>query len=92
MENSTGIIIWILVACAGIVFVGLLLMKFVMHIYLPFAEDRDFIKLEIMRSRGNERVHWQHELRRHYMSMIPLVGNSLVKRSREKGKRQRGKL
>ena len=92
MEISTDVVVNVLGACVFLIFVAILLMKFVMHIYIPFTESREFIKLEIVKARGNARVHWQHELRRLYMGMIPLIGGYLVRKSRERGKKQRERL
>ncbi|MBQ4282660.1 MAG: hypothetical protein IJB96_01885 [Lachnospira sp.] len=52
-----------------------LLVAFFVNIYLPFKEERDCIKMEIARSFDEEEyLYWKRELRRLYLSYIPLVG------------------
>ena len=92
MNTGTDLLVIILGVCLALLIFAILFMKFITCVYLPFADDRDFIKLEIMRSHGNERIHWQHEMKRLYLSMIPIVGKHLADISRRKGKKQRERL
>ena len=92
MNTGTDLLVIILGVCLAFLIFAILFMKFITCVYLPFAEDRDFIKLEILRSHGNERIHWQHEMKRLYLGMIPLVGKHLVNFSRRRGQKQRERL
>ena len=92
MNTNLDLLVIVLGVCLGVLLVGTMIAKFFMNVYMPFADDRDFIRMEIVRSHGNEKVHWQHELRRLYIGMIPFVGEFLVNRSRAKGKKQREKM
>ncbi len=92
MYERTDILVIALGICLALLIFIILMMKFITCVYLPFADDRDFIKLEIMRTHGNERIHWQHELKRLYLSMIPIVGSYLVDLSRKRSRKQRERL
>ena len=92
MNTGTDWLVIALGICLALLIFAILFMKFITCVYLPFSDDRDFIKLEIMRSHGNERIHWQHEMKRLYLSMIPIVGKYLVDFSRRRGKKQRERL
>lgn len=44
------------------------------NIYLPFKDERDYIKMEMERSADEEEYqYWQRELKMLYMSKIPIV-------------------
>lgn len=73
--------------CLAVVFVAVLVMKFILGVYMPFKDDRDYIRMEIVRSHGYERVHWEHELTRFYLGYIPVVGKSLSKRYKRRKKK-----
>lgn len=92
MYTRADLLVVVLGICLVILIFIILMMKFITCVYLPFADDRDFIKLEIMRSHGNERIHWQHEMKRLYLSMIPLVGKHLVNMSRKRGQKRRERM
>lgn len=86
MENTTDSLVIFLGVCLGAFILIALLIKFVMGIYVPFITDRDYIKMEIVRSHGKGRRHWEKELKKLYLSQIPLVGGYLANRV---GKRRR---
>lgn len=92
MNTNMDLLVIVLGVCLAVLLVSIMVAKFFMKVYMPFVDDRDFIRMEIVRSHGNERVHWQHELKRLYIGMIPFVGGFLVSRSRAKGKKQRKRL
>ena len=46
---------------------------------LPFMSARVEIKMELSRSRGKEYIFWKRELRRLYVSLIPIVGKGMTK-------------
>ena len=78
--------------CLVVLLAGILFVKFMANIYVPFIEERDFIRMEIMRSKGDARIHWQHELRRLYIAQIPLIGGFLAERDRKKSIERRKKF
>ena len=92
MYTRADLLVVVLGICLIILIFIILMMKFITCVYLPFADDRDFIKLEIMRTHGNERIHWQHEMKRLYLGMIPLVGKHLVNISRKRGQKRRERM
>lgn len=57
-------------------FVGIsLFIAFLVEVYIPFKETRDYIKREMKRSLNKEEYKfWKGELRQLYLSSIPLVG------------------
>ena len=87
-ESRVDILIMFLGVCLLLMFTGILVIKFIMSVYLPFTEERNFIQREIMRTQGNEQVHWRHELKRLYISQIPLIGVYLAESSRKRGKKK----
>ena len=92
IENITDIIVLFLGACLVLLFAAVFLIKFIANVYVPFMEERDFIYMEIVRSKGNERIHWKHELRRLYIAQIPFIGVFLAERSRKRSREQRKKF
>ena len=92
IENGIDFILSFLGVCLVILIAAIFLVKFIAGVYMPFLEDREFIRMEIARSHGNERIHWKHELRRLYISQIPFVGASLAERNRRKSREQRKRL
>ena len=54
-----------------------------MNIIRPFPEGRRYIKAEIHRSYNeSEYRYWQRELKKLYISQIPILGEYIVKRMR----------
>ena len=88
-ENGTDLILSFLGVCLVLLIAAIFLVKFVAGVYVPFIEDRDFIRMEIARSHGDERIHWKHELKRLYISQIPFIGVSLAERNRRRSREQR---
>lgn len=89
MENNANIFIEFLGICLVAVILIILAIKYIAAIYMPFIEERDFLKMEIARSHGNNRVHYQHELKRLYLSQIPFIGGFLVEASRKRASKRR---
>ena len=83
-ENSFDILVMILGGCLILLFVAIFVLRFMGNVYMPFIEERDIIKMEIMRSHGEERAHWQRELKRLRLSMIPVIGGLLVRHDLKK--------
>ena len=78
MENSSNIFVEILGICLVIIILIGLVLKYISSIYIPFAEERDFLKMELSRSYGSSRLHYKHELRRLYLAQIPFIGIMLA--------------
>ena len=76
MDNSTQallnyeMLILIIAVIAGV----FLLFALFINEYLPFKKSRDYIKMEMRRTTGNERKFWKRELRKLYLRHIPLIG------------------
>ena len=72
-EPLLNIEILIAIVTASIGF--FLFLAFIINFYLPFKEDRDYIKQEMERSFDEEEYrYWQRELKRLYLRSIPLIG------------------
>lgn len=67
------------------IFIGFLVfMAFYINCYLPFREERDYIKMEMNRSVSeNEYRYWKRALIMFYTSKIPLV-RSIVGRKHKR--------
>lgn len=92
MENNTNMFVEFLGICLVAIILIILLVKYISTIYMPFVEERDFLKMEIARSHGNNRVHYQHELKRLYLSQIPFIGGMLAEANRKRMRKRRMKL
>ena len=44
------------------------------NVIAPFMKARDYIKMEMQRSDGDEYYYWKSELKRLYMTHIPIIG------------------
>ena len=92
MENNANIFVEFLGICLVVVILIILAIKYIAAIYMPFVEERDFIKMEIARSHGNRRVHWQYELHRLYLAQIPFIGVMLAEANRAREAKRRRKM
>lgn len=66
-----------------IIILLLLIRVFIEFVWVPFSEERLFIKMEIKRTEGEERHFWKKELRRLYIRSIPIIGNLYNKKHKE---------
>ena len=57
-----------------------LLAVYLLSIVRPFLHQRRYIKMEMGRSLQEEMPHWRREMKRAYVSLIPIVGNWLSKK------------
>ena len=89
MENNANIFVEFLGICLVADILIILLVKYISTIYTPFIEERDFLKMEIARSHGDSRVHYQHELKRLYLLQIPFIGGFLIQASRKKARKRK---
>ena len=92
MENNANMFVEFLGICLVAVILIILAVKYISTVYMPFVEERDFIKMEIARSHGNRRVHWQHELHRLYLAQIPLIGGILAEANKTHEIKRRKKM
>ncbi|MBO5452536.1 MAG: hypothetical protein J6A69_01020 [Clostridia bacterium] len=63
--------------------IGVLLFIYVLYFYfnvfIPFSEERRYLKSEIARTSDREQIHWKKRLRRLYIKSIPVIGRFLAK-------------
>lgn len=61
----------------------LLIFAFYMNVLMPFWENRDYIKCEIARAYSEDEYrYWKSELKKLYISLIPIFGKIIVKHMR----------
>lgn len=71
------------VSFASVLFIAAIaLLAYITNTVLPFMRRRSYIKAEIKRSDENECLYWQMELRKLYISHIPILGRLFYKRRR----------
>ena len=92
METEANILVELLGILLVILIFMIFMVKYIMNVYMPFVDDRDFILLEIRRTHGDERIHWKNELKRLYISQIPFVGRYLAEKSRIRDRKRRKRL
>lgn len=51
-----------------------IVLAFYFNVIAPFMKARDYIKMEMHRSDVNEYYYWKSELKRLYISHIPIIG------------------
>lgn len=77
MDYSTDTL-WIdetLLAIVAVIIGFLLFFAFFINSYLPFKDERDYIKMEMERSfEEEEYLYWKRELKMLYISKIPIAG------------------
>ena len=44
------------------------------NVVAPFIKEREYIKMEMQRSDGDEYDYWKSELKRMYVVHIPIIG------------------
>ncbi len=79
-SHTIFLVIFVSICCVAIIFY--------FCVITPFLETRRYIKLEIGRSDGYERMHWKHELKRLYISLIPFIGPALIKKYYERKRKK----
>ena len=57
-----------------IIVISFFVLAFCFNVVKPFMEERDYIKMEMRRSDEEEYYYWKKELRRLYLSHIPIIG------------------
>ena len=65
----------ILIVIIAVIIGTFLFLAFFINLYLPFKEERDYIKMEMERSyEEDEYLYWRRELKYLYLRSIPLLG------------------
>lgn len=62
---------------------------FIVHFWLPFIKQRNYIKMEIRRSDGEEKKYYERQLKLFYASHIPLVRRFIFKREEKRRNRKK---
>ena len=57
-----------------VIIVFFIVLVFYFNVIAPFMKARDYIKMEMQRSDGDEYYYWKSELKRLYISHIPIIG------------------
>ncbi len=58
-----------------IVIIGFfILLAYCFNVVMPFIKERNYIKMEMQRSDDKEYRYWKRELKRLYLSHIPIIG------------------
>lgn len=57
-----------------VIIVFFIVLAFYFNVIAPFMKARDYIKMEMQRSDGDEYYYWKRELKRLYISHIPIIG------------------
>lgn len=66
----------------GTIILFFLIYVFILEIWAPFWDQRNYIKTEIDRSIGEERKYWKRKLRHFYLRQIPVIGLFFRKKRR----------
>ena len=62
------------------IFLMIIFILFMVYLFgtvRPFVRSRRYIKMEMARSTKEENIHWQKEMKRAYVALIPIFGNRL---------------
>ncbi len=62
-----------------LLFGTLIVLAFIVNVWIPYLNERNYIKMEIRRSVGRERAHWKRILKEFYISHIPIIGRIILK-------------
>lgn len=57
-----------------VMIVFFIIFVFYFYVVMPFIEERNYIKMEMQRSDDEEYYYWKRELKRLYLSQIPIIG------------------
>ncbi len=76
-QNIQDNTIWLLILLICLIFIVFL--AFYFNIMKPFTETRDYIKTEMQRTEGEERLFWKNKLKRWYILHIPIIGRLVIK-------------
>lgn len=62
---------------------------FVVNLWLPFIKQRNYIKMEINRSDGEEKKYYERQLKLFYASHVPLVRRFIFRREEKRRNRKK---
>ena len=62
---------------------------FIVNFWLPFIKQRNYIKMEIRRSDGEEKKYYERQLKLFYASHVPLVRRFIFKREEKRRNRKK---
>ena len=66
----------IVIVITAVIIGFFLILAFFVSLYLPFKEERDYIKMEMARSFDEEEyLYWKRKLKMLYISKIPIVSS-----------------
>ncbi len=82
MEIKTNWVPGAIMLAAFTLFV--LVMIVIFKVIVPFLQDKRFIEGEMERTDGETYRYWENELKKLYLSQIPLVGRGLAKKQTKK--------
>ncbi len=64
---------------AGIALVCFLIVlsviMFMLKVWIPFSDEVSYLKMEIGRTTGRDRAHWERKLKTFYRERIPIIGH-----------------
>ena len=73
----------LLILIISILVGALVVVAFIINIWIPFMQERRYLKLEIERTSGNERKYWERELKKLYVRVFPFA-TVFMKKSKNK--------
>ena len=76
-EDSTGVF-WVVALLVFAIFA----IGYIIHVWLPFWEERKYIQMEIRRSSAQEVKYWKCKKRKLYIRLIPFFGSISEKKKR----------
>lgn len=62
---------------------------FIVNFWIPFIKQRNYIKMEIRRSDGEEKKYYERQLKLFYASHVPLVRRFIFKREEKRRNRKK---
>lgn len=77
--------------CAAVVFVLLFLVLLTVAVareYSIFRTKRDYLRMEIQRTSGDEQGYWKSELINLHLSYVPIFGELAVKMRKKRNKKR----
>ena len=81
MESNTTIMAvegFLLVFMFILIFILVLIALFYIKVWIPFANDKRYIKMEIERSTGKKKDFWKKQLKILYLLHIPIIGVFII--------------
>ena len=72
----------LLLLILGVFIFILLLVAFIKQLLLPFLIKRQNIKIELLRTSGEEHQYWKRQMKRLYIGYIPFIGKHIKRKMR----------